>query len=54
VAATLKMPVALSIPEEGKNLWRALQHGVPLVVDRPRSAMARGLNQLAVSLNGRL
>jgi pilus assembly protein CpaE len=54
VAATLKMPVALSIPEEAKNLGRALQHGVPLVVDRPRSAMARGLNQLAVSLNGRL
>jgi pilus assembly protein CpaE len=54
VEATLKMPVALSIPEEGRNLSRALQHGVPLMLDRPRSYMARGLREFAASLNGRL
>jgi pilus assembly protein CpaE len=54
VEATLKLPVALSIPEEGRNLSRALQHGVPLVIDRPRSSMARGLLDLAATLNGRL
>jgi pilus assembly protein CpaE len=54
VQATLKMPVALSIAEEGRNLSRALQHGVPLLVDRPRSSMARGLRALAANLNGRL
>jgi pilus assembly protein CpaE len=54
VEATLKMPVALTIPEESRNLGKALQHGVPIIVDRPRSGMARGLRELAASLNGRL
>jgi pilus assembly protein CpaE len=54
VEVALKMPVALSIPEEARYLSRALQRGVPLVVDRPRSAMARGLSGLAASLNGKL
>jgi pilus assembly protein CpaE len=52
VQSALKMPVALSIPEEARHLNRAIQRGVPLVVDRPRSSMARGLSQLAASLNG--
>jgi pilus assembly protein CpaE len=54
VEATLKMPVALSISEEARNLGKALQHGAPLIVDRPRSAMARGLLGLAARLNGKL
>jgi pilus assembly protein CpaE len=54
VETTLKMPVALSIPEEARNLGKALQRGVPLIVDRPRSSMARGLRELAANLNGRL
>jgi pilus assembly protein CpaE len=54
VQAALKMPVALSIPEESRHLSRAAQHGVPLVIDRPRSYMGRGLIDLAASLNGKL
>jgi pilus assembly protein CpaE len=54
VETALKMPVALSIPDESRHLRRAAQRGVPLVVDRPRSYMARGLNELASSLNGKL
>jgi Flp pilus assembly CpaE family ATPase len=53
VEATLKMSVALCIPEEGRNLGKALQRGAPLIVDRPRSSMARGLRELATNLNGR-
>jgi pilus assembly protein CpaE len=54
VEATLKMPVALSISEESRNLSKALQRGVPLIIDRPRSGMARGLRELAANLNGKL
>ncbi len=54
VEAAIKLPVALSIPEESRYLSRAVQRGVPLVVDRPRSPMAQGLNSLAASLNGKL
>jgi pilus assembly protein CpaE len=54
VVDTLKVPVAMSLPEEGRNLSKALQRGVPLMVDRPRSSMARGLRELAANLNGRL
>jgi pilus assembly protein CpaE len=54
VEVALKMPVALSIPAEARYLSRAFQRGVPLVVDRPRSPMARGLSKLAASLNGKL
>jgi pilus assembly protein CpaE len=54
VQATLKLPVVLSIPEESRHLNRAIHRGVPLVVDRPRSRMARGLTDLAGSLNGKL
>jgi pilus assembly protein CpaE len=54
VEATLKTPIALSIPEDGRSLSKALHHGLPLVVDRPRSGMARAMRELAASLNGRL
>jgi pilus assembly protein CpaE len=54
VQQALKLPVMLSIPEESRHLNRAVHRGVPLVVDRPRSRMARGLTDLAGSLNGKL
>jgi pilus assembly protein CpaE len=54
VEATLKLPVALSIAEESRHLNQAVQRGVPLVVNRPRSRMAQGLTSLAGSLNGKL
>jgi pilus assembly protein CpaE len=52
VEAALRTPVAISLPAEAKNLSRAAQVGVPLLVERPRSYMARGLTELARSLNG--
>ena len=54
VEAALKMPVALSIPEGARHLSRAVQRGVPLIVDRPRSPVAQVLRELASSVNGRL
>jgi pilus assembly protein CpaE len=54
VEAALKMPVALCVADESRHLNRAAQNGVPLVVDRPRSRMGRGITELAATLNGKL
>jgi pilus assembly protein CpaE len=54
VEAALKMPVASTIPEGARHLSHAVQRGVPLVLDRPRSPVANSLFHLAASLNGRV
>jgi pilus assembly protein CpaE len=47
IEENLRIKVVLRLPSDGANVMYALNHGEPLVQVRPRSKVARGINQLA-------
>ena len=52
VETALKMKIDFYLPEDPKDINRAENTGVPVVVDRPRTKISRSINELAAEVNG--
>jgi len=50
--SALQRRIHMSIPEHHKHMSLAVNRGVPLVIDRPRSPVSHQLMELAHSVNG--
>ena len=52
IESSLQMPIHMTIPEDSKHMSAAVNRGLPLVVDRPRSPVSHQMCELASSVNG--
>jgi pilus assembly protein CpaE len=52
IESSLEMPIHMTIPEHSRHMTAAVNRGIPLVVDRPRSPVSHRLCELASSVNG--
>lgn len=47
IAETLRYPIAVTLPSDGRLVTQAANRGIPFVMDAPRSAPARAISELA-------
>lgn len=52
IESSLQMQTHFIIPENSKHMCAAINRGIPLVIDRPRSPVSQYLSELASSVNG--
>jgi MinD-like ATPase involved in chromosome partitioning or flagellar assembly len=46
------MKIDFYLPEDPKDVHRALNTGIPFVVDRPRTKISRSIHELCTQING--